>query len=98
MERTAVIGDHDGAVRDRRCQLEHIAIMADDGKVAAGRDGLRLLPFSRTGEQRDRVTIGAKRVSQLAVAVVAPMFRRAVQATGMKSEEWPFHIDTRGPE
>ena len=44
---------HDKRRRDGGGELKHIAVMTDDGKVAAGRDCLRLLPLAGTGQQRD---------------------------------------------
>src|SRR6266849_381985 len=94
MERTAVVGDDDRAVRDGGGEREDVAVVSDDRQIASVRgDCLGLLSFAGTGQQRNRVAIGEELLGQLAVTIIAPMLRPSIESTGVQSEERPIEID-----
>src|SRR6185369_11158570 len=94
VERTAVVRDDHRALGDRGGEGEDVAVIADDRKVVAGGgDGLRLHPLAGAGEEDDVAAVGAEAVGDLAVALVAPMLRPAVQAAGVDAEERTIELD-----
>src|SRR5205814_2341018 len=97
MERAAVVSDDDRAVRDRRGELQDIAIATDHWNVPVLLcDRLGLSAFAGAREHDDRVAVVEKPLGDFTIAFIAPMFGLAVQTAGVQTEQRPVETDARG--
>src|SRR5258705_13940123 len=94
VQRSAVVGHDHRAVRDRGCQLQDVAVVAIDRKLAVPfRNRFGLLPLAGTRQENDRIPTLSQTLGELTVGLIAPMLRPAVKSAGVEAEYRSIEAD-----